>query len=56
MCRYFCIRFFDFTLKGKNLLEYTNLFSFNEQKKDDKITLKYLQYLDNYFREYILKR
>ena len=30
MCRYFCIGFFDFMLKGKCLLEYTNLFSPNE--------------------------
>ena len=38
MCRYFCIGFIDFTLKNKNLLEYTNLFSPN-----DKVTLKYFQ-------------
>ena len=25
MCAYFCIGFTDFTLKGKSLLEYTNL-------------------------------
>ena len=29
-------------LKGKSLLEYTNLFS-NEYKKNDKIILKYFQ-------------
>ena len=28
---YFCIGIIDFTLKGKGLLEYTNLFSPNEQ-------------------------
>ena len=27
MCGYFCIGFINFTLKGKSLLEYTNLFS-----------------------------
>ena len=27
MCGYFCIGFIDFILKGKSLLEYTNLFS-----------------------------
>ena len=27
MCGYFCMEFIDFMLKGKNLLEYTNLFS-----------------------------
>ena len=34
MCGYFCIRFINFMLKGKSLLEYTNLFSSNEYKKD----------------------
>ena len=37
MCRYFCIRFIDFMLKGKILLEYTNLFSTNDYEKNDKI-------------------
>ena len=27
MCKYFCTGFIDFMLKGKGLLEYTNLFS-----------------------------
>ena len=31
-------------LKGKSLLEYANLFSPNEYKKNGKIILKYLQY------------
>ena len=44
MCGYFCIVFIDFILKGKSLLEYTNLFSPNEYKKNDKIILKYFQY------------
>ena len=26
MCRYFCIGFIDFMLKGKSLLGYTNFF------------------------------
>ena len=30
MCGYFCIRFIDSTLKGKSLLDYTNLFSPND--------------------------
>ena len=37
MCGYFCIGFIDFMLKDKILLEYTNLFSTNEYKKNDKI-------------------
>ena len=40
MCGYFCIGFIDFMLKGKNLLEYTNLFSPNKYKKNDKVILK----------------
>ena len=30
MCECFCIGFIDFVLKGKSLLDYTNLFSPNE--------------------------
>ena len=41
MCGYFCIGFTDFILKGKSLLEYTNLFSANHYEKNDKIILKY---------------
>ena len=37
MCRYFCIGFIDFMLKGKSLLEYTNLFSPNDYERNDKI-------------------
>ena len=37
----FSIGFVDFMLKGKSLLEYTNLFSPNEYKKKDKVILKY---------------
>ena len=43
MCGYFCIGFIDFILKGKSLLEYTNVFSPNEYKRNDKIILKYFQ-------------
>ena len=32
-------------LKGKNLLDYTNLFSPNEYEKTDKTTLEYFQQL-----------
>ena len=43
MCGYFCIGFIDFMLKGKSLLEYTNLFSPNDYEKNDEIILKYFQ-------------
>ena len=34
MYRYFCIGFIDFMLKGKCLLDYTNLFSLKEHEKN----------------------
>ena len=37
---YYCIGFVDFMLKGKNLLDYTNLFSPDKYEKNDKIILK----------------
>ena len=43
MCGYFCIVFIDFMLKGKSLLEYTNLFSRNDYEKNDKMILKHFQ-------------
>ena len=43
MCGYLCIGSIDFMLKGKSLLEYTNLFSLNEYKGNNKIILKYFQ-------------
>ena len=41
MCRYFCIRFIDFMLKGNNLTDFINLFSSNDLKKTDDIILNY---------------
>ena len=35
MCGYFCIEFINYMLKGKMLLDYTNLFSPNDFKKND---------------------
>ena len=40
ICGYFCIRFIEFMLKGKSLLEYTNLFSPGKYEKNDEIILK----------------
>ena len=42
MCGYFCIVFFYYMLVGKNLTEYTNLFSPNNFKKNDDIILNYV--------------
>ena len=41
MCGYFCIGFIDFMLKGKTLIELTNLVSPNNFKKNDDIISKY---------------
>ena len=41
MCGYFCVRFISFILVGKTLNEFTNLFSSNNFKKNDDITLNY---------------
>ena len=38
-CGYLCISFIDFMLKGKILLDSTNLFSPNKIQKSDKIIL-----------------
>ena len=43
MCGYFCNGLIDFMLKGKILLDFTNLFSLNNYEKNDKIILKYFQ-------------
>ena len=41
----FILKFIDFMLKGKSLLEYTSLLSPNQDEKNDKIILKYFQYI-----------
>ena len=38
MCGHFCIAFINFVLKGKSLLDYTNLFSSDEYEKN--VTLR----------------
>ena len=37
MYGYFCIEFINYMLKGKTLLHYTNLFSPNDFKKNDRV-------------------
>ena len=41
MCGYFCIGIINFMLKGKSVIEYTNLFSSNDFKKNDDTILNY---------------
>ena len=49
--------FIDFMFKGKSLLDHTNLFSPNEYEKNNKILLKYFQWLESkkFIYEYNLK-
>ena len=37
MCWFYCIAFIEYMLAGKTLLDYTNLFSPNDNKKNDKL-------------------
>ena len=46
MFGYFCVGFIDYMFKGKSLTDYTNLFSPNNFKKIDDITLNY--FLNNF--------
>ena len=48
ICWYFCIGFIDFMLKGKSLLDYTNLLFPNDYEENDKIILKYFQKLKSW--------
>ena len=43
MFGYFCIRFIDFMLAGKTLIDYTNLFSSYDFNKNDQIIFSYLK-------------
>ena len=43
MCGYFCIGFIDFMLAGKNLIDFTNLFSPYNFDKNDQIILSYFK-------------
>ena len=43
MCGYFCIGFINFMFEGRSLTEYTNLFSPNNFRKNDKIILSYFK-------------
>ena len=39
-CVFYCITFIEYMLVGKTLLDYINLFSRNDNKKNDKIIYK----------------
>ena len=48
MCGFYCIAFIKYMLVGKSLLDYTDMVSPNDYKKNDKIIYKYFK--DNYDR------
>ena len=43
MCIFYCIAFIEYMLAGKTLLDYTNFFSPNNYKKNEKIIYKYFK-------------
>ena len=43
MWGYFCIGFIDFMFVGRNLIDFTSLFSHYDFKKNDKIILAYFK-------------
>ena len=43
MCGYFCIRFIDFMLAEKSLIDFTSLVSLYDFKKNDKILPDYFK-------------
>ena len=43
MCGFYCIALIDYMLAAKNVLDYTNFFFPNENKKNGKIILKYFK-------------
>ena len=48
MCGFYGIAFIEYMLPGKTLLDYTNLFSLNDYKKNGIIVYKYFK--DKYGR------
>ena len=48
MCGFYCIAFIEYMLAGKKLLDYTNLLSPNDYKKNEKTIYKYFK--DKYRR------
>ena len=54
MCGFYCIAFIEYMLPRKTLLDYTNWFSRNYYKMNDKITYKYFK--DKYGRRRIRLR
>ena len=45
MCGFYCIAFIEYVLTEKTLLDYTNLFSPSDYKKNGKIIITYYKYI-----------
>ena len=43
MCGFYYIAFIEYMLAGKTLLDYTNMFSPNDYKKNGKLIYKYFK-------------
>ena len=43
MCGFYCIDFIEYMLSGKTLFDYTNWFSLNNYKKNDRVIYKYFK-------------
>ena len=48
MCRSYSIAFIEYILAGKTFLDYTNLFSLNDNKSNDKVI--YMYFKDRYVK------
>ena len=48
---FYRIAFIEYTVAGKTLLDYTNLFSLNDYKKNDNIMYKYFK--DKYVKSQV---
>ena len=48
MCGFYCVAFIEYMFAGKTLLDYTNLFSANDYKKND--TIVYDCFKDKYVK------
>ena len=51
MCRFYCIAFIEYMLAGKTLLDYTNLYTANDHKNNEKIIYKYFK--DKYGKSWV---
>ena len=51
ICGFYCIAFIEYMLAGKTLLDYTNLYTANYHKNNEKIIYKYFK--DKYGKSWV---